>query len=188
MARLESRKRQPGESIAALDDLRQMAQKAYAGPDSNAQEATALNQLYKTITLEVKCRCMDRDCQTVSEAVDVIERYERILGDQTLKKPSVRTVTVETAPKTIISEVQKMFKELCERIEKLEKNVSNKAVTDRTCFLCKRPDHLFRECPINNRRVPTQRQDHRYMSSSQRPYMAGLPIGQFQGNARSSSQ
>lgn len=85
MARLESRKRQPGESIAALDDLRRMAQKAYAGLDSNAQEATALNKLYKTITLEVKCRCMDRDCQTVSEAVDVIERYERILGDQTEK-------------------------------------------------------------------------------------------------------
>ena len=58
-----------------------MAQKAYVGLDSAAQEAIALNQLYKTITLEMKCRCIDRNCQTVS--VDVIKRYEGILGDKT---------------------------------------------------------------------------------------------------------
>ena len=43
---LKSRKRQSGESVAVLGaDLRQMAQKAYVGLDSTAQEAIALNQL-----------------------------------------------------------------------------------------------------------------------------------------------
>ena len=29
----------------------------------------------------MKCRCIDKDCLTVAEAVDVIERYESIVGD-----------------------------------------------------------------------------------------------------------
>lgn len=68
------RKRLPGESNAVLsDDIRQMAQRAYHNLDAPAKEALALNQLYKIIPLEMKCRCMDKDCQTVSEAVDFIE-------------------------------------------------------------------------------------------------------------------
>jgi hypothetical protein len=79
LSRLEARKRVPGESISALgDDLRQMAQRAYPELDLRAQEVLAINQLYKTVTLEVKCRCMDKECHTISEAVDVIERYESI--------------------------------------------------------------------------------------------------------------
>lgn len=49
------KKRQPVESIAALgDDLRKMAYIVYAGLYFNVQEVTALNQLYKTITLEYR--------------------------------------------------------------------------------------------------------------------------------------
>lgn len=45
------RKRSPGESIAVLgDDIRQMAQRAYYNLDALAQEALALNQLYKVIS------------------------------------------------------------------------------------------------------------------------------------------
>jgi hypothetical protein len=91
LARFESRKRQLGESIAALgDDLRQMAQKAYTGLDQTAIEAITLNQLYKTISLEMKCRCTDRDCRSISEAIEVIERFEGILGEQTVRKPALR--------------------------------------------------------------------------------------------------
>ena len=82
LARLEMRRREPNESIAAVGDaIRQMAQKAYCNLDPPAQEALALNQLYKIVSLEMKCRCIDRDCTTVSGAVDVIERYEAIMGD-----------------------------------------------------------------------------------------------------------
>ena len=47
LAKLEMRRRESGESIAAVgDDIRQMAQKAYCNLDPLAQEALALNQLY----------------------------------------------------------------------------------------------------------------------------------------------
>lgn len=53
--------------------VRCMAYKVYAGLDFNIQEVTVLNQLYKTITIEIKCSCLNRNFQTVSEAVDVID-------------------------------------------------------------------------------------------------------------------
>ena len=41
----------------------------------------------------MKCRCIDRDCRTVESAVQVVERYEAILGEGTDKKNSnVRAV------------------------------------------------------------------------------------------------
>ena len=87
LAKIEMRRRELRESIAAVgDDIRQMAQKPYCNIDSIAQEALALNQLYKVISLEIKCRCIDKDCRTVSEAVDVIERYEAIMGDYSGRK------------------------------------------------------------------------------------------------------
>ena len=87
LAKLEMRRREPNESVAAVgDDIRQMAQKAYCNLDSLAQEALALNQLYKIISLEMKCHCIDRDCRTVAEAVDIIERYEAIMGDYSDRK------------------------------------------------------------------------------------------------------
>ena len=188
LARFESRKRQPGESIAALgDDLRQMAQKAYVGLDSIAQEALALNQLYKTITLEMKCRCLDRSCQTVTEAVDIIERYEGILGDQSLKKPCVRAVSAETETRRNNSEIQRMFKELIDRIEKIEKNgVTNESKTNRTCFLCKSPDHFIRDCPMNTGEQG-HRNNPRYRPQPQMPYQGAQPNVQHQGNGRPSS-
>ena len=83
------RRCEPNESIPAVgDDIRQMAQKAYCNLDPPAQEALALNQLYKIVSLEMKCRCIDRDCTTVSEAVGVIERYEAIMGDNLDRKKS----------------------------------------------------------------------------------------------------
>ena len=51
-----------------------MAKKAYRNLDTQAQESLALNQLYKLILIEMKCRCTDHDCQSVQEAVEVIER------------------------------------------------------------------------------------------------------------------
>ena len=182
LARFESRKRQPGESIAALgDDLRQMAQRAYVGLGSIAQEALALNQLYKTITLEMKCRCIDRDCKTVSDAVEIIERYEGILGDQTLKKPNVRAVAIETAARSKENEIQKMLKELIERMERLEKNQHQ---NDKTCFLCKRPGHFIKNCPRNKNNA-NPGNDYRH-NQPQRAYPEQR-FQDFQGNGRPSS-
>ena len=64
------RKRMPGET-----------QKASCNLDIGAQESLPLNQLFKIKSLEMKCRSIDSECQTIAEAVDVIERYESIVGE-----------------------------------------------------------------------------------------------------------
>ncbi|VDH90169.1 Hypothetical predicted protein [Mytilus galloprovincialis] len=90
LSRFEMRKRNSGETVAALgDDLRQMVQKAYCNLNSMAQEVLALNQLYKSIPIEMKCRCVDRECKTVADAVDIIERYEALLGESSDKRKLV---------------------------------------------------------------------------------------------------
>ena len=67
------------ESIAALgDDLRLMAQTAYIKLDTLAEETLALNQLYKSISLEMKSKCIDKECETVATAVYIIEKHEAI--------------------------------------------------------------------------------------------------------------
>lgn len=175
LSRLEARKRKPGESIAALaDDLRQMAQRAYTDLDNRAQEVLALNQLYKNVAPEVKYQCTSHECRTVTYAVEIIERYEAILGDSTEKKrASVRAITEKVAEKdndpTEISLDKDDIKTLAKRIEELEsrsrteqhpanKNSrprfntkTNSSTTQRRelrCYLCNSPDHLCRRCPI----------------------------------------
>ena len=94
LTKFDTRKRIPGETIASLgDDLRLLAQRSYPELGTDAQESLALHQFYKAITLEMKCRYIDRDCRTVESAVQIVERYEAILGEGTNKKKSnVRAV------------------------------------------------------------------------------------------------
>ena len=172
LAKLEMRRREPGESIAAVgDDIRQMAQKAYCNLDPLAQEALALNQLYKVVSLEMKCRCIDRDCTSVSEAVDVIERYEAIMGDNSDRKKS-NMRTIDSSPVRRESHQQSKLESTLERIEarldRLEKHAQfnpkpapqqqtypkqsggGQKPTKRTCFTCSSPHHMYRNCPYNN--------------------------------------
>ncbi|KAK3592830.1 hypothetical protein CHS0354_019060 [Potamilus streckersoni] len=169
LARLEMRKHQPNEPIAALgDDIRQMAQKAYCNLDSKAQESLALNQFYKILPIEMNCRCIDKNCETVADAVDVVERYEAILGDEyDKKKANVRAVgSNETEHQgsndngrigAILQRIEKRL-ELLEKGSTLLKNVKDwrnqiqnrhapRNEKRRTCFVCNSPDHFFRNCP-----------------------------------------
>lgn len=160
LSRFESRKRYAGESIALLgDDLRQLSQKAFSNLDSRAQEALALNQLYKSISLEMKCRCIDKECDTVSDAIQVIERYEGILGvdSQEKKKAPVRHMS------EYHNSSDPALEQLTARIMKLEetsKQPSQQTVPQspntgfaengrpRSCFVCNDPGHFYRNCPI----------------------------------------
>ena len=142
LSRFENRKRNTDETVAALgDDLRQMAQKAYSNLDPTAQEILALNQLYKSISMEMKCRCVDRECKSVADAVDVIERYEALLGETVdKKKTGVRVVsnenctdkkpeiTNQTALTTVVqdSDTDKKIQMLLDRIYKLENQSENR--------------------------------------------------------------
>lgn len=166
LSRFEARKRQPGESIAVLgDSLRQMAQKAYSNLDAVAQETIALNQLYKAISLDMKCRCMDRECKTVAEAVDVIERYEAVIGDSNAKRSIIRGVaglndqSEETSsynkgrPDPSLENTLKQVMEKLDKIEmnnnsRWEKKPQSQPFKSRSCFICHSVDHFFRKCPI----------------------------------------
>ena len=90
MSKLQTRTRKPGESIAAFgDDLLLIAQKAYANLDSDAQEMLALEQFHQAVPLEMRCRIMDKDCTSISEAVNVVERYEDLINENTDRKRAV---------------------------------------------------------------------------------------------------
>lgn len=176
LSRLEMRKRQPGETVAALaDDLRQMAQRAYVDLGGRAQEVLALNQLYKNVTPEVKYQCTNQACRTVSEAVEVIERYEAIMGDGSEKKRgSVRMTETEApeaqAQKNSEASIKDSIEGINRRLSQLEsfrprqayrsnnfnqgRSGGNRAQTiyqrrDFRCYICDSADHLCRDCPFN---------------------------------------
>jgi hypothetical protein len=82
LSKFQSRSRLYGESIATFgDDLRLLARKAYRNLEPEAQEMLALQQFYKALSVEMRCRVMDRECKTKRDAVEVVERYEELLGD-----------------------------------------------------------------------------------------------------------
>ena len=66
-----------------------MAQKAYISLDANAQEMLAFQQLYKAVPLGMQCRIMDKVCRSITEAADVVGRYEGLLNDCPDKKRTV---------------------------------------------------------------------------------------------------
>ena len=161
LSRFETRTRQPNESIATFgDDLRQMAQKAYSNLDCIAQEVLALNQLYKNISLEMKCRCIDKECRTVTEAVDLIERYEALLGENNDKKRgNIRQVaenkkypspTVRFENPTNNPSNDEIVKQLTDRVQKLEQG---QGYSKRVCYNCNSPDHFYRNCPLNRKQT-----------------------------------
>ncbi|CAG2220985.1 unnamed protein product [Mytilus edulis] len=174
LSRLEMRKRNPGEAIAALaDDLRQMAQRAYIDLDARAQEVLALNQLYKSVTPEVKYQCTNQGCRTVAGAVEVIERYEAIIGDGSEKKKGSVRMTTDThlgeasnfSQEPSENQFHDSIDGLTRRISQLEgtkQNYSNSWQNNNNrrpqwgntnnrqakCFICESTSHLCRYCPF----------------------------------------
>ena len=163
LSRFQSRVRVPGETIASFgDDLRLMAQKAYPALDADAQELLALQQFYKAVTPEMRCRILDKNCISISDAVDVVERYEEILGIGCAgKRAIVRAVSdgqehVQQAKHTDgkLSEIQSALSRVVERLDRLEgngnrgpHNYRNEYRGPRTCFICDSPKHFSKQCP-----------------------------------------
>ncbi|KAH3718892.1 hypothetical protein DPMN_061717 [Dreissena polymorpha] len=81
LSKMQNRMRGKTETIAAFgDEIRLLSQKAYSTLDQEAQEMLALQHFNKNVSAEMRCRLMDKNCQTISEAVEVVERYEEVLG------------------------------------------------------------------------------------------------------------
>ena len=86
ISRLEARVRRQNESIAELeDDLPHMSQRAYSSLNNEAKEMLTLNQLYESVSPELKYKCISKNCTSVTQAVSIIELYEAILEEDSAK-------------------------------------------------------------------------------------------------------
>ena len=175
ISKLEARMRRPNESVAELgDDLRRLAQRAYSNMNHEAREMLALNQLYKSVSPDLKYKCISENCTSVTKAVSIIETYEGILGEEPGKEKIVRQATAEQdsnqqsngRPLNYNRENNNLQATLRQRqscIERLTRQCNtqargNQGLRDRNgqrlCYICLSPRHLQRECPQNewNRR------------------------------------
>ncbi|KAH3700620.1 hypothetical protein DPMN_075597 [Dreissena polymorpha] len=84
LSKIQNRTRGKTETVAAFDDeIRLYAQKAFVSLGPEAQEMLALEHFLKSFSPEMRCRLMGKGCRTIREAVEVVERYEDILGRST---------------------------------------------------------------------------------------------------------
>ncbi len=152
-----------------------IAQRAYPNLGPDAQETLALHQLYKIIPIEMKCRCIDRDCTTIATAVQIIERYEALLGDSTdRKRTTIRAIDSQFNRKrpdsgrdtSHTSRMDDPLHQVMDRLAKLENYPDTRNAGYRTqqnkpmggrgmprpirrrCYACDSDDHFMRECPI----------------------------------------
>ena len=73
----DDRKQQRDEFFSSLEDeWRYMAHEAYINLHALSQAALPLNQLYKSISLEMKGKYIGKECETVATAVEIIKNHE----------------------------------------------------------------------------------------------------------------
>ena len=166
ISRLEARVRRQNESIAELgDDLRRMSQRAYSSLNNEAKEMLALNQLYKSVSPEMKYKCISKNCTSVTQAVSIIELYEAILGEDSAKN-LVRQATAEPDRNSQAKEsfsysrddnnLRGILRKLQNWIDMLSRQCNTQTHCDqgprdrngqRLCYICFSPRHLQRDCP-----------------------------------------
>ena len=166
ISRLEARVRRQNESIAELgDDLRRMSQRAYSSLNNEARVTLALNQLYKSVSPELKYKCISKNCTSVIQAVSIIELYEGILGEDSAKN-LVGQATAEPDRNLQAKEsfsynrddnnLQGILRQLQNCIEMLSRQSKTHTCGDqgprdrngqRLCYICSSPRHLQRDCP-----------------------------------------
>ena len=184
ISKLQNRSRERNETIGAFgDEIRLYSQKAYVTLDQEAQEMLALQQFYKNVSPEMRCRLMDRDCRSIREAVEIVERYEEVIGkaEWNAKPSQVRglsncnfvsdrsPVAGHQAPLDDMSCIKRSIQNIEQRLYKLEtKEPSKQYSSGRTCYKCGSGSHLYRDCP---KRIQEE-----------------AKFSKYQGNANPSSQ
>ena len=189
ISRLEARVRRQNESIAKLgDDLRRMSQRAYSSLNNEAKEMLALNQLYKSVSPELKYKCISKNCTSVTQAVSIIELYEAILGEDSAKN-LIRQATAEPDRNSQAKEslsfsrddnnLLGILRQLQNCIEMLRRQCNTQTRVDQgprdrngqhLCYICFSLRHLQRDCPHREQ----NRRDQRIF---QRPYPQ--PMGEY---------
>jgi hypothetical protein len=169
VSKFQTRLKLVGESIAAFgDDLRLLARKAYSNLEPAAQETLALQQFCKALSVDMKCRVMDRDCQTIAEAVEVVERYEDLLNESNVERRRNLVRQIESSedervvqrqgdyerkvrwqPKNERSEdgVQRALRSIQIRLDRIEKGSLRGNNGPRRCYICRSLEHFARDCP-----------------------------------------
>ena len=142
-----------------------MSQRAYSSLNNEAKEMLALNQLYKSVSPELKYKCISKNCTSVIQAVSIIELYEGILGDDSAKNP-IRQATAEPdrnskAKESFIysrddNNLQGILRQLQNCIDMFSRQCNTQICSDqgprdrnsqRLCYICFSPRHLQRDCP-----------------------------------------
>ncbi|KAH3798214.1 hypothetical protein DPMN_151808 [Dreissena polymorpha] len=169
---MQNRMRGKTETIAAFgDEIRLLSQKAYSTLDKEAQEMLALQHFYKNVSAEMRCRLMDKNCQTISEAVEVVERYEEVLGPpgqgvgaqiRGVTNTSSRERSFETNPvhEGTYDQFTSAIKRIEQRFDKLESTMGG-SISGRSCYRCGSTNHFIRECPIKDNRRGLQLENFR---------------------------
>ena len=193
ISRLEARVRRQNESIAELgDDLRHMSQRAYCSLNNEAREMLALNQLYKSVSPDLKYKCISENCTSVTKAVPIIELYEGILGEDSSKN-LVRQATAEPDRNLQAKEsfrynidgnnLQGILRQLQSCKEILNRQGDTQALGDQgprdrnsqcLCYICFSSRHLQRDCPHREA-------NRRDQGLFQRPYpqLHQHPMGEY---------
>ncbi|KAH3772524.1 hypothetical protein DPMN_173864 [Dreissena polymorpha] len=164
LSKIQNRTRGKTKTVAAFgDEIRLYAQKAYVSLGPEAQEMIALEHFLKSFSPEMRCRLMDKGCRTIREAVEVVERYEDILGRSTTGAGGslIRGVienrkgsgdTGESQDVRSLGDIQCSIKRIEQRLDALEASSprSSNSSSSRSCFTCGARDHFYRSCPRNN--------------------------------------
>ena len=112
----DSRVRQPTESPATLgDDLIMLARRAYPEMSDPSFNRLALQQFYKSLEPEMKWRCIEKNCDTVGEAVEVVETFETIM-----KPPMKRSVRAAEVTREEDSGDSMVMQQILQRVQTLE--------------------------------------------------------------------
>ena len=147
MTKFAERTRKSEEPVAAFaDEILLLAQKAY--PRDMTQEnlnQVALQQLYKSLEPETKWKCIEKKCESIWEAVEVVETYEMFAKGGGRKAARQVTASPEDCEE---------MTELLRRVQSFGKDPDHKG-SDRDrfkreggpCYLCKTSGHRFATCP-----------------------------------------
>lgn len=168
VSKFQTRLKLVGESIAAFgDDLRLLARKAYSNLEPAAQETLALQQFCKALSVDMKCRVMDRDCQTIAEAVEVVERYEDLLNESNVERRRNLVRHIESTEdervvgsqndqrklrwpngnKRFEDDLQRTLRSIQGRLDRIERGSLRRYNGPRKCYICQSLEHLARDCP-----------------------------------------